>query len=156
MIQHSYASLNEPMLNFLNGVRAAGSYLQQDNFGACIEALSGIMPSDDPKKPTYACFVLRMDQVYPLLVEIRRKGYADKFLKWFERQDRHWAYAPLYAAFKAYTKGERFMRDFNPEVATPARLILAKLVEQGDPPPEKKEAKKPNHRRKIPPRRIHW
>jgi hypothetical protein len=46
---------------------------------------------------------------------------------WFEASGFDIKYAPVHAAFVAYVRGERFLRDVNPEVRRPAQAFYDKL-----------------------------
>ena len=46
---------------------------------------------------------------------------------WFEAGGFDIKYAPVHAAFVAYVRGERFLRDVNPEVRRPAQDFYDKL-----------------------------
>ena len=46
---------------------------------------------------------------------------------WFEASSFDIKYAPVHAAFVAYVRGERFLRDVNPEVRRPAQDFYDKL-----------------------------
>lgn len=55
-------------------------------------------------------------------------GYGDRLIEWFDLSGFADKIAPLFAAFKAYVRGERTLLDFNPEVRQPAKQILRRLT----------------------------
>ncbi|NKN37420.1 hypothetical protein HFC70_13765 [Agrobacterium sp. a22-2] len=54
-------------------------------------------------------------------------SYGERLIEWFDQSGFADRFAPLYAAFKAYVRGERMLLDVNPEVRLPAQEIYGRL-----------------------------
>lgn len=74
------------------------------------------------------------DDVWRLLRMIAARGYGEKLIDWFKQSGQADRQAPLYAAFLAFVRGERFLNDFSPEVRAPALPIYRWLTRQKPAP----------------------
>jgi tetratricopeptide (TPR) repeat protein len=96
--------------------------LTKDNFGSAMDSLGkaltlGFETSD-------ADF---FDELLRLLRLAEARGFGERLIGWFETGGFDIKYAPIHAAFVAYARGERFLRDVNPEVRRPAQDFYDKL-----------------------------
>ncbi|RJF87144.1 hypothetical protein D3874_08985 [Oleomonas cavernae] len=125
----------------------AGLELARDNFGTATANLDAALNGDlETGENSYT------DDLYRLLRLAQARGYGEKLIVWFEETGHNDRQAPVYAAFVAYVRGERFLLDFSPEVRRPATRIYEWLVghrTKADEEPKKATARK----RGRPPRR---
>jgi len=102
----------------------AGIEFSRSNFGLGIEhVLHAFDGSFDDGHFTFG------DDHIRLLRVAARSGFGERMLQWFEESGFADRLAPLYIAFKALVRGEATLRDVSPEVAEPATVIFAKLVQ---------------------------
>jgi tetratricopeptide (TPR) repeat protein len=112
----------------------AGLELAADNFGAATalfdraaEVAGGILSPDD--------------DLIGLLRLVHARGYSEKWIAHFEAAGHADRMAPVHAAFVALERGERHLRNVNPETRAPAETIYGKLAAAfRKPAPTPKEA----------------
>lgn len=128
----------------------AGFEVIADNLGTATMHLDAILAADeDLSLQNY------FDDLLRLLRLAERRGYGERLIAWFEASGHAVRQAPIHAAFVAFVRGERFLRDVNPEVRAPAEKIFAELsdrrraAEQAAPKPPAK----PRASRGRPPKR---
>jgi tetratricopeptide (TPR) repeat protein len=100
----------------------AGLQLANDNFGVAVSYVGEALEAG-VQREGFAFF----DDLLRLLRLAEVRGYGEKLLQWFKATGNAERYAPLYAAFEAYVRGERFLLDVNPETRRPAREIYEEL-----------------------------
>ncbi|WP_298367862.1 hypothetical protein [Azospirillum sp.] len=96
--------------------------LAQDNFGTATAHLTAAL--DGGLEHGTMDF---SDDLERLLRLADQTGYGERLLGWFEASGAADRVAPVYAAFKAYVRGEAMLLDVNPEVGRPARVIYDRL-----------------------------
>ncbi|MGA2045182.1 MAG: hypothetical protein ABSG83_17650, partial [Roseiarcus sp.] len=97
--------------------------LAKDNFGSATGALGEAL--------TLGLTTSGWDFFDDLLRLLRladTRGHGERLIGWFETSGFDIKYAPVHAAFLAMVRGERFLRDVNPEVRGPARLFYERLT----------------------------
>ncbi|MGL4635673.1 MAG: AAA family ATPase [Beijerinckiaceae bacterium] len=100
----------------------AGLAVLNDNFGTATDHLQSALEAGlEEGKSVYAEDLLR------LLRLIESRGYGERLIAWFESSDNAEKFSPVYVAFLAYVRGERFLLDVNPEVRAPARKLFDDL-----------------------------
>ncbi|MDQ2082108.1 tetratricopeptide repeat protein [Xanthobacteraceae bacterium Astr-EGSB] len=126
--------------------------LTADNFGSATHHLGDALASDaEALKSTFSDDVLRLLRI------AEARGYGEKLIAWFEESGHADRQAPVYAALVAFVRGERFLRDVNPEVRGPAQKIFDWLTRQrrylegtAEPQPAPKRRRgRPSKRRKA-------
>ena len=100
----------------------AGLKLAKDNFGSATEPLGEALTLG-LETPDVDFF----DDLLRLLRLAEARGHGERLIGWFEASGFDIKYAPVHAAFVAYVRGERFLRDVNPEVRRPAHGFYDKL-----------------------------
>ncbi len=96
--------------------------LAQDNFGTATAHLTAALDGGlEHEGMTFS------DDLERLLRLAEQTGYGERLLGWFEASGAADRVAPVYAAFKAYVRGEAMLLDVNPEVGRPARVIYDRL-----------------------------
>jgi tetratricopeptide (TPR) repeat protein len=100
----------------------AGLALAKDNFGLATEPLGEALSLG--LETSGADF---FNDLLRLLRLAEARGHGERLIGWFEAGGFDIKYAPVHAAFVAYVRGERFLRDVNPEVRRPARDFYDKL-----------------------------
>jgi tetratricopeptide (TPR) repeat protein len=96
--------------------------ISKDNFGTGSELLAAALGGDlDQGTMDFS------DDLERLLRLAERKGHGDRLLAWLEESGYSDRVAPVYAAFKAFVRGEKALLDVNPEVRQPARIIYDRL-----------------------------
>ena len=98
----------------------AARELARDNFGAATEALREALGRETVASDW-------VDDLLRLLRLAEARGHGEKLIGWFASAGFDVAYAPIHAAFVAYVRGERFLRDVNPEVRKPAKDFYDRL-----------------------------
>ncbi|ESQ82359.1 hypothetical protein AEAC466_17190 [Asticcacaulis sp. AC466] len=93
----------------------AGLEILDDNIGACAMHLARAL--DDGLSEQDSEF---FDDLLRLLRLIENRGHGLWFIDWFIKNGDNERYAPLYGAFVAFVRGDRFLRDLNPETRGPA------------------------------------
>ena len=101
----------------------SGLALADDNFGKASEHLARIF---EPKLASQD--IDFTTGLYRFLRIAHSLGYGEKLLDWFEETGHDKRTAPIYVAFLAYIRGERYMNDFNPEVRGAAKQIYEWLM----------------------------
>ena len=101
----------------------SGLALTENNFGKASEHLARIF---EPKLASQD--IDFTTGLYRLLRIAHSLGYGEKLLDWFEETGHDKRTAPVYVAFLAYIRGERYMNDFNPEVRGAAKQIYDWLM----------------------------
>lgn len=100
----------------------AGLDLFWDNFGAATQHLAKVFDGTlDMGDMSFS------DDLERLLRLAAQKGHAERLLTWFETTSFADRVAPIYAALRAYVRGERTLLDINLEVRRPAQLIFERL-----------------------------
>ncbi|MEY2927646.1 MAG: hypothetical protein RL367_2123 [Pseudomonadota bacterium] len=103
-------------------LREAAFELEANNMGRSSGALYRALSLDlETDSWSFADDLLR----YLGLAEA--SGHGEAIIGWFETSGMNDNYAPVYAAFVAYVRGERFLLDFNPEVRGPAQVMYDTL-----------------------------
>jgi tetratricopeptide (TPR) repeat protein len=99
----------------------AGLDLCADNLGASLNHLKSALDQglDDE-------FDFNEDLLWYLRIAAER-GYGERMIDWFVTSGNADRYAPVYGAFVAHVRGERFLLDLNPEVRGVAQGFYAKL-----------------------------
>jgi Flp pilus assembly protein TadD len=104
------------------GLLRAFHAIAHDNFGAAVIEFGQALDTAHPE-----LFTQFRDDLLRVLTLAAEKGYADKFLEWFDSSslgDRYW---PLRVAFDAYVHGEARLIDVNPEVRSGAQVLLTEM-----------------------------
>lgn len=129
----------------------AAAEVSADNFGATTSHLSNALAGDQEQLNSVFA-----DDVLRLLRMAEAHGFGEKLIAWFVESGEAEQRAPVYAAFVAYVRGDRFLLDFSPEVRKPAERILRWLssrrkVEHAETPtPQPKRRRgRPPHKRKA-------
>ena len=93
--------------------------LAKDNFGLAVERLARSLDIglEEGKSPFF-------EDLLRLLRLSEARGYGERLVEWFKASGNAERYAPVFAAFVAYVRGERFLLDVNPEVRAPARKLF--------------------------------
>ena len=100
----------------------AGMELVKDNFGSATGYLAEALGNElDVGEMDFS------DDLNRLLRLAERRGYGDRLVEWFDEAGFADRFAPIYAAFNAYVRGEKTLLDVNPEVRGPAKTIYARL-----------------------------
>ncbi|UYO46200.1 AAA family ATPase [Rhodopseudomonas palustris] len=127
----------EPMVAALDkldpvgrGLLDAARALARDNFGEATEYLQRALSGDQQQLATTF-----FDDLLRLLRIAAKRGYGDKLIDWFKETGEADRQAPVYAAFVAFVRGERFLLDFSPEVRKPAEKIFRWLNLRADRSP---------------------
>ncbi|MGD0723226.1 MAG: hypothetical protein ABR970_19500, partial [Roseiarcus sp.] len=97
--------------------------LARDNFGSAMGALGEALTLG----LTSAGWDF-FDDMLRLLRLAEARGFGERMIGWFETSGFDIQYAPIHAAFLAYVRGGRFLRDVNPEVRGPAREFYERLT----------------------------
>ena len=97
--------------------------LAEDNFGSATGALGEALTLG-LTSPGWGFF----DDLLRLLRLADARGHGERLIGWFEASGFDIRCAPIHAAFRAMVRGERFLRDVNPEVRRPAREFYEKLA----------------------------
>jgi tetratricopeptide (TPR) repeat protein len=125
--------------------------LTADNFGTAMQHLGGALADD-----VVALNSTFFDDLLRLLRVAVAHGDGEKLIAWFEESGHAERQAPVYAALVAFVRGERFLRDVNPEVRGPARKIFDWLTSQRryqertpEPPTPKRRRGRPSKRRQA-------
>lgn len=100
----------------------AGLELAADNLGTSLVHLSKALDQGLSGKFDYS-----EDLIWYLRIATER-GYGERMIDWFIESGNADRYAPIYGALVAHVRGERFLRDLNPEVRGVAQPIFAKLT----------------------------
>jgi hypothetical protein len=96
--------------------------LANDNFGSAADPLSKALALGvDTDDWDFFGDLLR------LLRLAEARGHGERLIGWLETSGFDIKYAPVHAAFVAFVRGERFLRDVNPEVRRPAQDFYDKL-----------------------------
>jgi tetratricopeptide (TPR) repeat protein len=104
-----------------NTLLDAGLEIGRDNFGAAAQILGSALAQSPDSGFDFSGDLPR------LLRLIEARGYGEWLIGWFGETGHAERLAPVYAAFVAYVRGERFLLDVNPEVRAPARDIFDRL-----------------------------
>ncbi|PZA13648.1 hypothetical protein DNX69_02175 [Rhodopseudomonas palustris] len=108
----------------------AARALASDNFGEAAEYLQRALEGDQGQlHSTFSDDLLRL-----LRIAVKR-GYGEKLIAWFNQSGQAERQAPVYAAFVAFVRGERFLLDFSPEVRKPAEKMFRWLNSRADRSP---------------------
>jgi tetratricopeptide (TPR) repeat protein len=126
----------------------AGLEIGRDNVGLALRHLdSALEPAPEPEGDDFIRDLLR------LLRLVEARGHGERLIGWFEETRQAEKLAPVYAAFVAYVRGERFLLDVNPEVRGPARELYERLSAPRRHQAAQAPAPEPKRRRGRPPRR---
>jgi tetratricopeptide (TPR) repeat protein len=133
-LRQSLAELPAQGLSLLD----AALELVQDNVGSATGHLAAALQGDLHKGSMDFT-----DDLDRLLRLAEKRGYGERLVTWFEETNVAERLAPVYAAFRAYVRGERSLLDVNPEVRRPAQIIYDRLdaPRRNKPPIGKREAK---------------
>lgn len=113
-----------------------------DNLGSALKHLDAALRSDEAKlASTY------FDDFLRLLRLFRARGFGERLIAWFEETGHADRRAPVFAALVAFIRGERFLRDVNPEVRSPAEKVLRWLTSQREAQVAESSAAKPKRHR---------
>lgn len=120
-----------------------------DNFGAAIDYLQIALDGDQEElNATFSDDLLRLLRI------TKDRGLGEKLIDWFVVTGQHERRAPIYAAFVAFVRNERFLLDFSPEVRKPAEDIYRWLTSrQRHQQPGPASEIEPKRRRGRPPKR---
>jgi hypothetical protein len=120
-------------------------HLLEDDFGSSTRDLH-IALTSNPEELADTFF----DDLLRFLRVAAHHNYGDRVIAWMEETAHAEQQLPIYAAFKAFVRGDRFLLDINPEVRRPAQKIYAWLNSNQAPELENKSkaARKPSRRRK--------
>jgi tetratricopeptide (TPR) repeat protein len=119
--------------------------IAQDNFGLAVKHLGHALDIGlDPETSDFFEDLLRLLR----LGEVR--GYGERLIGWLAESGNAERYAPVYGAFVAYVRGERFLLDLNPEVRGAARKLFDFLAA---PRRRRKTEPKPGPKRRSRPRK---
>jgi tetratricopeptide (TPR) repeat protein len=116
----------------------AGCDLAADNLGSSLDHLAAALDLG-----LVDAFDFSEDLLWYLRIAAER-GYGERMIDWFAQSGNADRYAPIYGAFVAHVRGERFLLDLNPEVRGVAQPLFAKLSagkKHGDTKVEKKARK---------------
>jgi tetratricopeptide (TPR) repeat protein len=97
--------------------------LARDNFGSAANALGEALTLGLASPESHF-----FDDLLRLLRVAEARGHGERLIGWFETSGFDIRYAPVHAAFLAMVRGERFLRDVNPEVRGPARAFYEGLT----------------------------
>ena len=100
----------------------AGLAVANDNFGSATGLLAAALEIGLQKDGASI-----FNDLLRLLRLAQARGYGERLIAWFEGSGNAVKYAPVHAAFIAFVRGERFLRDVNPEVRRPAQGLFDKL-----------------------------
>ena len=116
------ALLSEIGLDETNFHRCAKAALDliDDNFGSNVKRLQTTFAAIDNQNSVMA--------VINLLHFTAKHGYAERLINWFETSGHRESDAPWYHGVLAYIRGERFLRDINPEIRAPALEVYTALT----------------------------
>jgi len=124
----------------------AARALVQDNFGDATGHLQQALNGDQEQlNATFSDDLLRLLRI------AAQRGYGEKLIEWFNQSGQADRRAPVYAAFVAFVRGERFLLDFSPEIRKPAESIFRWLNSRSDRSPSTPD--KPARKRGRPPRK---
>ena len=126
----------------------AGLALLNDNFGTASEHLAAALLGD--LKTGDADFT---DDLYRLLRIAEARGFGKNLIEWFKTSGHAERWAPVYAAFVAYVRGERYLNDVNPETRGAAKTIYEWLSAGRPEDPPAPPPKPSGRRRGRPPKR---
>jgi tetratricopeptide (TPR) repeat protein len=121
--------------------------LSADNFGAATKHLDAALSGDQELlNSSFSDDLLRLLRI----AEARQHG--ERLITWFVESGQAEQRAPMYAAFLAYVRGEKFLLDFSPEIRKPAERIFRWLASRrkpaSDPSPQPKRRRgRPRKRR---------
>jgi tetratricopeptide (TPR) repeat protein len=130
------------------GLLDAALEISADNFGAATTHLSEAFTGD--QKQLNSTF---SDDLLRLLRIAEARGFGEKLIAWFVESGQAEQRAPIYAAFVAYVRGDRFLLDFSPEVRKPAERILRWLSSRRKVERTETPGSQPKRRRGRPPRK---
>jgi tetratricopeptide (TPR) repeat protein len=99
----------------------AGLELGANNLGASFNHLQAALDQG-----LDADFDFNEDLLWYLRI-VAERGYGERMIDWFVTSGNADRYAPVYGAFVAHVRGERFLLDLNPEVRGVAQPLYAKL-----------------------------
>ncbi len=99
----------------------AGLELGADNLGASLNHLQAALDQGLDGE-----FDFNEDLLWYLRI-VAERGYGERMIDWFVTSGNADRYAPIYGAFIAHVRGERFLLDLNPEVRGVAQRLYAKL-----------------------------
>lgn len=126
----------------------AGIAFAADNFGVATGHLDAALADgleEDGADP-FGTF----DDLLRVLRLAEMRGYGEKLIGWFGDSGHADRYAPVFAAFVALVRGERFLLDVNPEVRRPAQQIFERLSaprrHAAPPPAGNGESPRPSRR----------
>lgn len=94
-----------------------------DNFGAAMPQLEAALGGDQEMLAGKY-----FDDLLRLLRLAHGRGFGEKLIAWFVETGHADRRAPVHAAFVAFVRGERFLRDVSPEVRAPAEKIYRWLT----------------------------
>lgn len=109
--------------------------LAADNMGDSLAQLSKALDQGLSGKFDYA-----EDLIWYLRIAVER-GYGERLIEWFVKTGNADRYAPVYGAFVAHVRGERFLLDLNPEVRGVAQPMYARLSAGQQQKPSKKKGR---------------
>jgi len=122
----------------------AGLEIAADNYGSGVAHLGAAldMTLEDGKSPFF-------EDLLRLLRLTVTRGYGERMLDWFKESGNADRYAPVYGALVARVRGEKYLRDLNPEVRRFAEKFYDFLSrpKQEELPPPKKRARSRQTRR---------
>jgi len=120
----------------------AGVAMTQDNIGTSIDHLGTALDSGlEPNASIY------FEDLLWLLRITEARGHGERLIEWFLKSGHAERYAPLFGAFVAHVRGERFLLDLNPEVRRTAqtfyeRISAPRRILAGAAPPTKRGSRK--------------
>ena len=122
--------------------------MNADNWGAATTLLNEALTGDQEQLNTTFS-----DDLLRLLRIAEARDFGEKLITWFVESGQAEQRAPIYAAFVAYVRGEKFLLDFSPEVRKPAERILRWLTSHRKDKQAEAPTSQPKRRRGRPPRK---